>query len=209
MTAIRPTASSITDAELDQLYQERQQARASLAGTAARLRQVSAERDQLRAERDHARRWAVALENELAAAKTERIELRERARTAQSAALALRAQTPTAAQGALGRIRAARSWVDVWVALGMYYGLSPEQAGAEARNRRENGAIRNLADAEQRVRASRRRAERAEAERDRLRARLAEVRRYAELAASSCRISVGQTGEDILRILDGDAPPAT
>ncbi len=55
-----PTAATITQLELDGLLADRRQARASLAGTAARLRQVSAERDT-------ARRWAVALERELAA----------------------------------------------------------------------------------------------------------------------------------------------
>lgn len=44
------------------------------------------------------------------------------------------------------------------------------------------------------------------AERDRLAAMLAQVREYAELAANSCRVNVGQTGEDILRILS--TPPA-
>lgn len=56
----RPTASTISDDQLDALYADLRQARASLAGTGARLRQVSGERDS-------GRRWAVALEQELAA----------------------------------------------------------------------------------------------------------------------------------------------
>ncbi|MFI7315171.1 hypothetical protein [Streptomyces hygroscopicus] len=121
---------------------------------------------QLVEERDRARRIAVALENESAAHNEHVAELRERARAAQAAALNLRAQTPTAAQATLARIRAAQTWGEVWAQLGMYYGMKPEEAGIEARARREGGVIQNLADAEQRVRAANRRAGQAEVERD-------------------------------------------
>lgn len=52
MTTDRLSINTLTSEQLETLLRERQQARASLAGTAARLRQVSAERDRLRAERD-------------------------------------------------------------------------------------------------------------------------------------------------------------
>lgn len=68
MSTNRPTIDSLTSNQLETLLRERQQARASLAGTAARLRQVSGERDQLRAERDEARSLAVVLGDKLAEA---------------------------------------------------------------------------------------------------------------------------------------------
>lgn len=55
----RKTINNLTSDDLDQLYRDLQQARASLAGTTARLREVSSERER-------ARRIGVALENELA-----------------------------------------------------------------------------------------------------------------------------------------------
>ncbi|WP_329622941.1 hypothetical protein OG357_23030 [Streptomyces sp. NBC_01255] len=39
-------------------------------------------------------------------------------------------------EAVLRSVRDARTWVDVWTRLGMYYGFTPEQAGQEARARR-------------------------------------------------------------------------
>ncbi|MFT2014627.1 hypothetical protein ACMA1D_02080 [Streptomyces sp. 796.1] len=132
--------------------------------------------DTLYAERDQARRIAVALENETAAQAARITGLREQQRAAASAALSLRAQTPTAAQTTLDRIRSANNWTDVWTALGMYYGMKPEKAGAEARARRRSGVIAGLADAEQRLHSARRSTKRAETERDRLAAEVVRLR---------------------------------
>ncbi|MET8270711.1 hypothetical protein [Streptomyces sp. NPDC005096] len=46
------------------------------------------------------------------------------------------AQTPNAAQRTLNLIRQARTWVEVWMHLGIYYGMKPEEAALEARARR-------------------------------------------------------------------------
>ncbi|MGW1468483.1 hypothetical protein ACWCPT_29575 [Streptomyces sp. NPDC002308] len=89
-----------------------------------------------RDERDRARRWAVHLENENRRLTDKVREANEQARVATVAALNLQRQTPDAAQRTLGRIRAARTWVAVWVELGQYFGLTAEQAGLEARSRR-------------------------------------------------------------------------
>jgi hypothetical protein len=114
-------------------------------------------------------------------------DAKERARVATVAALALRAQTPDAAQAALARIRAARTWGEVWTPLGMYYGMTPEQAGTEARNRRTE-AERT---AEQRIEAYRGEVEsadehtvRAMAARDRYRAAWRSARRRAHAHAA-------------------------
>ncbi|MDX3214553.1 hypothetical protein PV318_03205 [Streptomyces sp. ME02-6991-2B] len=45
------------------------------------------------------------------------------------------------AEAVLARIRNAHRWGDVWAALGMFYSLTPEQAGVEARNRRTANEI--------------------------------------------------------------------
>ncbi|MFJ4988819.1 hypothetical protein ACIP9H_34085 [Streptomyces sp. NPDC088732] len=65
-----------------------------------------------------------------------RVAAEEQAREATAAALRLRSQTPDAAQSALNRVRNARTWGEAWTVLGMYFGLSPEVAGQEARDRR-------------------------------------------------------------------------
>ncbi|AXI91368.1 hypothetical protein SAM9427_37005 (plasmid) [Streptomyces sp. ETH9427] len=85
-------------------------------------------------------------------------EATKRVQETTAAALALRSQTPTAAQRALDTIRKAKTWVDVWIALGQYYGMSPEEAGHEARARR-TGAEQV---AEERARRAEQRAEEAE-----------------------------------------------
>ena len=90
----------------------------------------------LKDERDRARRWAVSLENENRRLTDQVREAKEHARVAMVAALNLQRQTPEAAQRTLGRIREARTWSAVWVELGQYFGLTAEQAGAEARSRR-------------------------------------------------------------------------
>ncbi|NEA19833.1 hypothetical protein [Streptomyces halstedii] len=60
-------------------------------------------------------------------------DAKERARVATVAALNLRRQTPDAAQRTLDTIRDASTALEAWVTLGMYYGLTPEQAGQGAR----------------------------------------------------------------------------
>lgn len=92
-------------------------------------------------ERDRARRWAVSLENENRRLDDQAREAKERARVATVAALNLQRQTPDAAQCTLARIRKARTWVAVWVELGQYFGLSPEECGMEARARRQGEGL--------------------------------------------------------------------
>lgn len=92
------------------------------------------------------------------------LDAKERARKATVAALNLQRQTPTAAQATLKRISEANSWVDIWTALGMHYGLTAEEAGTTARERREGSVIQYLAEAEHRVRQAEKRAEDAERE---------------------------------------------
>ncbi|MFE4328713.1 hypothetical protein ACFRQM_04440 [Streptomyces sp. NPDC056831] len=57
----------------------------------------------------------------------------ERARIAHVHAHRLSLRTPTAAERTLDRIRNARHTGTVWTELGMYYGMTPEQAGQGAR----------------------------------------------------------------------------
>jgi hypothetical protein len=54
------------------------------------------------------------------------------------------------AEFALGRVRAARTFGEVWATLGMYYRMTPEEAGREARARRTE-ADRRTEKAEQRA----------------------------------------------------------
>lgn len=60
-------------------------------------------------------------------------EAKEAARVAQVAAHKLKLQTPDRAQRTLDRIRDARTSLEAWVTLGMYYGMTPEQTGQSAR----------------------------------------------------------------------------
>ena len=115
-------------------------------------------------DRDRARRWAVALENENRRLEDQAKEAKERARVAVVAAYNLKRQTPDAAQRTLDRVRQARTWCDLWVQLGMYYGLKPEECGLEARDRRTTAE-----------RTAEARAERAEQQAAHVRAVLAEV----------------------------------
>ncbi|WP_405195160.1 hypothetical protein [Streptomyces anulatus] len=61
-------------------------------------------------------------------------EAKERARVAHVAAYRVQQQTPAAAQRTLDRIRNARTGVEAWTELGMYFGMTPEQAGQRARD---------------------------------------------------------------------------
>jgi hypothetical protein len=90
------------------------------------------------------------------------LDAKERARKATVAALNLQAQTPNAAQATLARIRKAGSWIEIWTALGMYYGLTSTEAGTTARDRRENSVIQYLAEAEHCVQQAQQRADEAE-----------------------------------------------
>lgn len=90
------------------------------------------------------------------------LDAKERARKAAVAALNLQAQTPNAAQATLARIRKAGSWIEIWTALAMYYGLTSTEAGTTARDRRENSVIPYLAEAEHRVENAQQRADEAE-----------------------------------------------
>ncbi|MEV5140351.1 hypothetical protein AB0K71_05920 [Streptomyces syringium] len=96
------------------------------------------------------------------------------------------------AEATLARVRAARSWVDVWSALGMHDGLTPEQAGQTARELREGGTIRHLADAEQRVRAATRRAEDSENARTACAAELAAAHQLGQEQAATIRRLLGE-----------------
>ncbi|NJA56688.1 hypothetical protein [Streptomyces sp. NEAU-H3] len=87
-------------------------------------------------ERDRARRWAVHLEGENRRLTAQVEEAREQARVATVAALNLQRQTPDLAQATLARVRKARTWGQVWIELGQYFGLTAEEAGLEARARR-------------------------------------------------------------------------
>lgn len=83
------------------------------------------------------------------AADSTRARLDEQARehAIELATMARRART---AEAALTRVCNARQWADVWSALGMYYGWTPEEAGQQARGRRlesERRAERYLAEA--------------------------------------------------------------
>lgn len=104
LTALVAAVGRVRDAELEQA-RDRAEAAEEMYGTwQSRARKARERAEQAEAERDFARQIAVTLEQELADAK-------ERAREAVSAALHLKAQTPTAAQATLDRIRAAQQRV--------------------------------------------------------------------------------------------------
>ncbi|MFC8584206.1 hypothetical protein ACFUGD_06575 [Streptomyces sp. NPDC057217] len=70
-----------------------------------------------------------------AAAETQDAVLAEQERE-HAVALATEKQRADRAEALLDRVRAARTWVDLWTHLGMRYGYTAEQAGQEARARR-------------------------------------------------------------------------
>lgn len=72
-------------------------------------------------------------------------------------ALATMQQRMTKAEGTLSRILAADTWGKVWTELGLYYGMTPEEAGRQARRRR-TAAERAAQEAEGQATAQRRRA---------------------------------------------------
>ncbi|WP_406412102.1 hypothetical protein [Streptomyces halstedii] len=90
---------------------------------AARTKGIMRDRDRAAAAREQAQQDAK--------------DAKERARVAMVAAHGLRLQTPDRAQRALARIRDARDTSIVWTELGMYYGMTPEQAGRRARDWRK------------------------------------------------------------------------
>lgn len=99
---------------------------------AARTEGIMRDRDRAAAARDQAQQDAK--------------DAKERARVAMVAALNLRRQTPDAAQRTLDTIRDASTALEAWVTLGMYYGMTPEQAAQGARAWRraaENDALRS------------------------------------------------------------------
>ncbi|MFG3037798.1 hypothetical protein ACGFYZ_12900 [Streptomyces sp. NPDC048330] len=70
-----------------------------------------------------------------AAADSQAAVLAERDRE-HAVALATEQQRTERAEALLDRVRAARTWADLWAHLGMRYGYTAEQAGREARDRR-------------------------------------------------------------------------
>ncbi|MGW7330438.1 hypothetical protein ACWGIU_17955 [Streptomyces sp. NPDC054840] len=176
MTETRHTVDTITPEALEQLYAELDQAKrhrkavelgcgetiSYWKGQATDAREYSQWRDRAYASTViEARRQATrAKQAEASVGRLYQqvLDAKERVRKATVAALNLQSQTPNAAQATLARIRKANSWVGIWTALGMYYGLTPEEAGTTARERRESSVIQYLAEAEHRVRQAEQRA---------------------------------------------------
>lgn len=119
------------------------------------------------------------------AADSTRARLEEQAR-AHAIELAGARRVIRAAERALTTVRHARTWGEAWAALGMYYGLRPEECGQQARARRteaEQAAVhrgdgwrRHALEADERAdrhlaawRSARRRARSTEAELERVR----------------------------------------
>ncbi|MFE9844740.1 hypothetical protein [Streptomyces goshikiensis] len=180
MTETRHTVDTITPEALAQLYAELDQTRRDRSAVelgshetinywrdkAIEARQYSYRRDLAHASTIlQARRQATrAKQAEASVGRLYQqvLDAKEQARKATVAALNLQAQTPNAAQATLNRIRKADSWLGIWTALGMYYGLTSTEAGTTARDRRENSVIPYLAEAEHRVRQAEQRAAKAE-----------------------------------------------
>ncbi|MFJ2909377.1 hypothetical protein ACIO8F_08065 [Streptomyces sp. NPDC087228] len=131
-------------------------------------------------------------------------EAKEQARVAHVAAHRLMLRTPEAAERTLGRVREARSMGDIWTILGMHYGLTPEQAGQEARARRSTAeraaeaaarvGTRHMADAD-RYRAAWRSA--------RHRANIANDERHAEQAGrTAAETLAARARKSAERVLD-------
>jgi len=126
-------------------------------------------------------------------------EAKEQARQSTVAALNLRAQTPSATQGTLGAIRRAKTWGDVWVSLGLYYGMTPKEAGLEARARRTAAE-----------RAADQRAEKAQEKAERLTAELEEARAAEQRAGLSARAGQAAHEDQAARLIvctPADAAP--
>lgn len=180
MTETRHTVDTITPEALEQLYADRDQAKrdrnAIALGSGETIsywqdqafdaRKYSQWRDRAYASTVvEARRQAVrAKQAEASVGRLyqQALDAKEQARKATVAALNLQRQTPNAAQATLDRIRKADSWIGIWTALGMYYGLTSTEAGTTARERRENSVIQYLAEAEYRVQRAEQRAAKAE-----------------------------------------------
>jgi hypothetical protein len=92
----------------------------------------------------------------LAAADSPAARLAEQQRE-HDVALATMQQRMTKAEGTLSRILAADTWGKVWTELGLYYGMTPEEAGRQARRRR-TAAERAAQEAEGQAAAQRQRA---------------------------------------------------
>jgi hypothetical protein len=131
----------------------------------------------------------------------------ERARVATAAALALRSQTPGAAQRTLALIRQAGTWGEVWVHLGIYYGMKPEEAGLEARKRRTAAERRAEAALAEGLAA----VDRCEAARDRYRDAWKSARRWANHHAAARKLisarmqhAVQQAAEQAVQLEDAN-----
>lgn len=180
MTETRHTIDTITPKALEQLYADLDQAKRDLNAVELGSREtisywvdqvVDARQHSYRRDRAHAstvvearRQAARAKQAEASVGRLyqQALDAKEQARKATVAALNLQAQTPNAAQATLNRIRKADSWIGIWTALGMYYGLTSTEAGTTARERRENSVIQYLAEAEYRVQQAEQRATKAE-----------------------------------------------
>lgn len=137
----------------------------AIHGRGANIRELTTRAEQAEAARDHE---AAAREQAQQDAK----DAKERARVVMVAAHSLRLQTPDRAQHTLGRIRAAHDMCAVWIELGLYYGMKPEEASMEARARRT--ATERIAE---------RHAQRAEADVKEVAERLAAAEERAETAS--------------------------
>lgn len=132
-------------------------------------------------------------------------EAKEHARKAAVAALNLRSQTPNAAQRTLALVRDARTWGQVWIHLGIYYGMKPEEAGLEARARRTEAERR----AETALAEGLAAVDRCEAARDRYRNAWLSARRWArhhkatsKMATARMEHATGQAARQAVELVD-------